>query len=118
VGNSFACPRTRQNCGNDLTRSKSGKNIGVAYCLPKQLEQTMKILQLKQVIDITGLGRSSIYKYVSQGKFPLPLQLTERRVGWLDSEVKQWIQTRIETREVRITSCKAINSPEQSIACK
>ena len=61
----------------------------------------MKIMHLKQVIESTGLGRSSIYKYISDGKFPPPLQLTERRVGWLESEIQQWIQTRIENRDMK-----------------
>jgi len=62
----------------------------------------MKIIRLNQVIESTGLGRSTIYKYISEGKFPTPLQLSERCVGWLESEVQQWIQTRIDIRDLRI----------------
>lgn len=59
----------------------------------------MKIIRLNQVIDATGLGRSTIYKYISEGKFPLSLQISERCVGWVESEIEQWIQTRIEMRD-------------------
>lgn len=59
----------------------------------------MKVLRLAQVIESTGLGRSTIYKYVAEGKFPVPLQLGERCVGWLESEVQQWIQSLVETRD-------------------
>lgn len=61
----------------------------------------MKIIRLNQVINSTGLGRSSIYKYIADGKFPIPLQLSERCVGWLESEIQQWIQTRIEARDLK-----------------
>jgi len=58
----------------------------------------MKVLRLSQVMDSTGLGRSTIYKYIAEGKFPIPLQLSERCVGWLESEVQQWIQSRVNMR--------------------
>lgn len=59
----------------------------------------MKVLRLSQVMDSTGLGRSTIYKYIAEGKFPPPLQLSERCVGWLESEVQQWIQSRVNMRD-------------------
>jgi prophage regulatory protein len=59
----------------------------------------MKVLRLAQVMDFTGLGRSTIYKYIAEGKFPIPLQLSERCVGWLESEVQQWIQSRLDIRD-------------------
>lgn len=60
----------------------------------------MKVIRLTQVMNSTGLGRSTIYKYISQGKFPTPLQLSERCVGWLESEVQQWIQARVDLRNL------------------
>jgi prophage regulatory protein len=60
----------------------------------------MKILRLKAVIDCTGLARSTIYKYIAEGNFPKPVSLGERCVGWLDSEVHDWILTRIEERDL------------------
>jgi len=62
------------------------------------MEYHVKILRLKQVLNSTGLGRSTIYKYISEGEFPKPLQLSERCVGWLESEVHQWIQSRLDIR--------------------
>jgi prophage regulatory protein len=59
----------------------------------------MKVLRLAQVMDSTGLGRSTIYKYIAEGKFPIPLKLSERCVGWLESEVHQWIQSRLDMRD-------------------
>jgi prophage regulatory protein len=59
----------------------------------------MKVLRLAQVMDSTGLGRSTVYKYIADGKFPIPIQLSERCVGWLESEVQQWIQSRVEMRD-------------------
>jgi prophage regulatory protein len=59
----------------------------------------MKIIRLNQVIDTTGFGRSTIYKYIADGKFPIPVPLGDRCVGWLESEVQEWIQARVELRD-------------------
>lgn len=59
----------------------------------------MKVIRLVQVMESTGLGRSTIYKYIAAQKFPIPLQLSERCVGWLESEVQQWIQSRVDMRD-------------------
>jgi prophage regulatory protein len=50
---------------------------------------TMKILRLKQVVEMTGLSRSSIYRHG-----PPRRQVGPNAVGWLESDVMQWIQSR------------------------
>ena len=60
----------------------------------------MRIIRLKEVIDCTGLGRSTIYKYISEGSFPKPVSLGDRAVGWVESEVHDWILARIEERDL------------------
>jgi prophage regulatory protein len=61
----------------------------------------MKIIRLQQVMEMTGLGRSTVYKYVSGSLFPKPIPLGGRSVGWLESEVKEWILDRIEERDMQ-----------------
>lgn len=60
----------------------------------------MKIIRLKAVIDATGLARSTVYKYVGEGSFPKPIPLGDRCVGWLESEVQDWILARVEERDL------------------
>ena len=58
--------------------------------------QDISILRLPQVKQITGLSRSSIYKFISeQGTFPKQVSLGARAVGWIESEVRQWVADRI-----------------------
>ena len=59
----------------------------------------MRIIRLKEVIDCTGLGRSTIYQYISEGSFPKPVALGDRAVGWVESEVMSWVMARIEARD-------------------
>lgn len=60
----------------------------------------MRIIRLKEVIDSTGLARSTIYKYIDEGSFPKPVSLGGRSVGWVESEVHDWILERIEERDL------------------
>lgn len=59
----------------------------------------MRILRLKDVIEQTGLARSTIYKYVNAGTFPKPAPLGGRSVGWIDSEVHDWIMAAVQERD-------------------
>jgi len=59
----------------------------------------MRIIRLKEVIDSTGLARSTIYKYIAENTFPKPVSLGDRCVGWVDSEVHDWILSRVEERD-------------------
>ena len=60
----------------------------------------MRVIRLKQVIDATGLARSTVYKYIAESTFPKPIPLGDRCVGWLESEVHDWILARIEERDL------------------
>lgn len=61
----------------------------------------MRIIRLKNVMDSTGLARSTIYKYMALRTFPKPISLGARCVGWIESEVHDWIMERIKARDVQ-----------------
>ncbi|WP_415905575.1 helix-turn-helix transcriptional regulator [Neptuniibacter sp. QD48_55] len=54
-----------------------------------------KILRRKQVEELTGLSRSTIYALMAEDDFPKPIQLGPRSVGWLESDLNEWINGRI-----------------------
>jgi prophage regulatory protein len=53
--------------------------------------RSIQILRLKQVSEMTGLKRSSIYNRIAEGLFPKQFPLGGRAVGWLATEVEEWI---------------------------
>ena len=55
------------------------------------------ILRLPTVKDRTGLSRSTIYLRISQGKFPKPVSLGGRAVGWIEVEIEDWLNQQITT---------------------
>lgn len=50
-----------------------------------------KILRRNDVESFTGLSRSSIYAKMANGTFPQSVKLSERAVGWLETEVQAWL---------------------------
>jgi prophage regulatory protein len=58
-----------------------------------------RILRCPEVQLATGLGRTTIYEHMAAGKFPKPIQLTEKSVGWLEPEIIAWQQARIAQRD-------------------
>ncbi len=56
-----------------------------------------RILRMKDVAKKTGLSKSYLYALVRTGDFPKCIRLVKggTAVGWLESDVEQWIDDRI-----------------------
>lgn len=58
----------------------------------------MRLIKLKEVIQKTSLGHSSIYKFIAEGSFPKQVSLGAKSVAWLESEVDDWIEEKVRGR--------------------
>jgi prophage regulatory protein len=58
----------------------------------------MRLIRLKEVMYCSGLARSTIYKYIADDMFPKPVSLGDRAVAWVEDEVQEWIEVKIEQR--------------------
>jgi prophage regulatory protein len=54
-------------------------------------EEQMQLLRRKQVEQITGLSRSSIYAMMSDGTFPKQRKIGRRAVAWLKDDIDAWV---------------------------
>lgn len=59
------------------------------------MAQTKRILRLPKVEEKTGYKHTTIYEMVKAGSFPTPISLGPRAVGWVESEIDEWIDGRI-----------------------
>jgi len=57
-----------------------------------------RILRWPELKKRIPLSRSHIYVMMSKGEFPLPINLGPRSVGWVEVEIDEWIQDRLEKR--------------------
>ncbi|MBB1456903.1 AlpA family transcriptional regulator [Pseudoalteromonas sp. SG43-5] len=60
----------------------------------------MRLIKLKEVIQKTSLGHSSIYKFIAEGTFPKQVSLGAKSVAWVESEVDDWIMERLGERDI------------------
>ena len=56
------------------------------------------ILRLPAVKARTGLSRSTIYLRISEGIFPKQIHLGSRAVGWVETEIDEWLEQQIDAR--------------------
>ena len=54
-----------------------------------------RFLRRPEVTARTGLARSTIQVRLAEGRFPRPVSLGSRAVGWIEAEVDEWIRERI-----------------------
>jgi prophage regulatory protein len=52
------------------------------------------LLRLRKVLELTGLGRSTVYRMMSDRTFPAPVRLGKRAVAWRHEDVEQWTLSR------------------------
>jgi prophage regulatory protein len=64
--------------------------------MPASSENPVGLSRLPRVKQWTGLSRSSIYAMVACGKFPAPINIGERAVAWINSEIEAWISDRVQ----------------------
>ena len=55
-----------------------------------------KILRLPAVKEFTGLSRSTIYLRMANNEFPRPISLGGRSVGWIEEDINEWLEKKIE----------------------
>jgi prophage regulatory protein len=75
-----------------------------------ELRRSGKIARESRVRDLTGLSRITRWRMERRGEFPLKVHLSEGAVGWLESEVVEWIQNRVAARSPQ-TTCTHPSNP-------
>ena len=75
---------------------KSDLDPGISGSAQKGFSMTNKILRLPAVRERIGLSRSTIYLRIAEGSFPRPVTLGARAVGWLESDIEEWVRQKIE----------------------
>jgi prophage regulatory protein len=53
-----------------------------------------RIVRFKEFLNLTGLGRSTVYKLIHEGKLTRPLKIGARAVGWRASYVNSFLESR------------------------
>lgn len=51
---------------------------------------------IKWVMDFVGVSKPTIYRWESQGLFPKRTHLGANKVAWIESDVMEWLNSRVQ----------------------
>jgi predicted DNA-binding transcriptional regulator AlpA len=84
--------RRRKNIAAARERARATVRVG----------ELPRILRMAEVEIVTSLNRSTIWELMQEpGGFPLPIPISPRIAGWLESEIKTWLERRIAERAAK-----------------
>ena len=95
-GRARAPPRRRRR-REPSSRARRTKRSRVKSKQPMEqgTNEPIRFLRLPEVEARTGLARATIYVRMAAGTFPQSVSLGGRAVGWIESEVEEWMRDRI-----------------------
>lgn len=64
----------------------------------------LRILRVREVVARTGLSRSTLWRLERKGHFPARRQISAGAVGWLESEIEDFLASRPEKLAVGLKS--------------
>lgn len=76
--------------------------------IPDVREQVKRLIRLPEVIAMTGLSRSEIYRLEGLERFPKRVPLSERSTAWAQDEVHAWVDERVARRDQAILERKTV----------
>ena len=53
-----------------------------------------RILRVGEVVTEIGVSKSTLYRMVNSGRFPPPIKVGARAVGWRRDEIEAWLAGR------------------------
>ena len=53
-----------------------------------------RVIRFKELTEILGRPRSSIYFMINRGEFPKGRKIGARAVGWMESDIDVWLSGR------------------------
>ncbi|MEH8044890.1 helix-turn-helix transcriptional regulator [Gallibacterium anatis] len=61
-------------------------------------QRKQRFISLEEVIDRTSLKKTTIYTLMAKSEFPQSITISTNRRAWLESEIDEWIESKIKTK--------------------
>jgi predicted DNA-binding transcriptional regulator AlpA len=59
----------------------------------------MRVLSIKETCSRVNLSRTRVWQMAKSGTFPTPISLCERKKGFLENEINDWISDKAKQRK-------------------
>jgi prophage regulatory protein len=53
-----------------------------------------RIIRTRELIGIIGVSRTTLHRLRKSGGFPAPVQISQKSIGFRESEVRAWMESR------------------------
>jgi prophage regulatory protein len=80
--------------------------------LPSTSNAPIRLLRLPEVLQRVGISRAGLYRAIKEGSFPAAINIGDRAVAWVESEIDAWIQAKIHFSRIE-TAIKPGIAPAQ-----
>jgi len=57
--------------------------------------QPLRFMRMGEVIEMVGVSRATIYRWMDAGDFPRSIALGGNSIAWSEKSVQEWIESRI-----------------------
>ena len=58
-----------------------------------------RLITINDVAERVGVSKRTVYRWINEGNFPTPMELSARIRKWTEQEVEDWIKKKVEQRE-------------------
>ncbi len=63
------------------------------------MDRPNRFISMSETLDRVGFSKTHIYRLINKGEFPKPVPLGRFKVAFLETEVDQWMESRLAARE-------------------
>lgn len=96
AGGARASPRRRRHRRPKAASERaSGSGAMTGRPSERRTGEPIRFIRASEIAARLGVARATIYGWVEAGRFPPPIHLSPRVVGWIRSEFEEWVHNRI-----------------------
>jgi prophage regulatory protein len=67
----------------------------IEHGVPVSPVRPSRFLRLPEVKNRVGVGRSTLYRWMEEGRFPRSVQLSQKCVVWRETDIDEWIDNHV-----------------------
>jgi predicted DNA-binding transcriptional regulator AlpA len=76
--------------GDQVARRSNPEGIEMTSDNEKAAPKLRPMLSMKQVLNIVPVSRTTLWRMITDGKFPKSRTLSDGRVAWFEDEIIAW----------------------------
>ncbi|WP_277184022.1 AlpA family transcriptional regulator [Caballeronia sp. BR00000012568055] len=73
------------------TEKQLEQAVGKKVAVGTERKFTLEILRMREVMRITGMGRTTIYDAIARGAFPKSVKLTSKSIGFYAADIQTFL---------------------------